>query len=129
MYRPLSPHLRIYRLPFNALLSIAHRLSGVVLSLGLLFLVYLLYAAARGPESFRAVHVLFGAWTGRLLLLVFSYALLFHLCAGIRHLVWDAGRGLEPGTAERSGWVVVVASVALTGLVWGIAWWRVTAGQ
>lgn len=124
MYRPLSPHLQIYRLPFDALLSISHRLSGLVLSLGAVFLVYVLYAGARGPESFRTVHALLGAWPGRLFLFVVSYAFLFHLCTGVRHLLWDAGWGLDLRAAERSGWVAVAAAGLLTALLWGLALWH-----
>jgi len=129
MYRPLSPHLQIYRLPLNALLSVSHRLSGMVLSLGAVFLVYLLHAAAAGPQAFHAAQSLLGTWTARGLLMVSSYAFLFHLCTGIRHLVWDTGRGLARDAAQRSGWVVLAASLLLTALIWGIAWWRMTGGR
>lgn len=123
VYRPISPHLQIYRLPLNALLSISHRFTGLILSLGVIFFLYVLYALARGPDHFGTVQTMVGSWPGRALLGVLIYALMFHLCTGIRHLVWDAGRGLEPETARHTGWVAVGASLILTGLVWILALW------
>lgn len=119
--RPLSPHLQIYRLPLNAILSITHRLTGLSLALGAVLLVGLLIAAAAGSQAYYAVHPLLTHWPGQLVLLAFTLALYFHMCAGIRHLFWDAGRGYELDTARRSAWAVIVGAVLLTALTWGVA--------
>lgn len=119
--RPLSPHLQIYRLPLNGILSITHRLTGLALALGALLLVGLLILAAAGSQAYNAVYPLLTHWFGRLVLLGFTLALYYHLCAGIRHLFWDAGRGYELETARRTAWVVIAGAVVLTALTWGVA--------
>ena len=116
--RPLSPHLQVYRLQWTMLLSISHRITGVGLALGTLLLVYWLAAAAGGPESFATAQAIVGSFVGRLLLFGWTFALFYHFCNGIRHLVWDAGYGFELDTAYRSGLAVLGASVALTLFSW-----------
>jgi succinate dehydrogenase / fumarate reductase cytochrome b subunit len=116
--RPLSPHLQIYRPQLTSVLSILHRITGVGLAVGTLLLVWWLVAAATGPTAFDTVQSLIGSIVGRLLLLAWSFALYYHLCNGIRHLVWDAGKGFELGTAYASGWLVVIAAAVLTAISW-----------
>ncbi len=120
--RPLSPHLSVYKFTYTLTTSILNRFAGLALSLGLPLLVYWLLAVAGGAEAqARAMRVLslplmrplFAA-----LILAFSY----HLTAGIRHLVWDTGRGLERKQSERSAWLVVGVSLALALLVAYCAW-------
>lgn len=119
--RPLSPHLQIYKPQLTSVLSISHRASGVALAVGTLLLTWWLIAAAAGPEAFAVVQNFLGSWLGYLVLFGFSYALMYHLCNGIRHLFWDAGWGFELETVYRSGWATVIASVALTVIAWAIA--------
>mgnify|MGYP006286380997 CR=1 FL=1 len=119
--RPLSPHLQVYRLPFTALTSISHRISGVLLSGGSLVLVYWVLAAAAGPESYQTASAILGSLPVQILLFLWTFILFYHLCNGIRHLVWDAGRGLEVETAERTGQIAIGAAVALTLIAWLIA--------
>ncbi|MBL27585.1 MAG: succinate dehydrogenase, cytochrome b556 subunit [Rhodospirillaceae bacterium] len=116
--RPLSPHLQVYRPQITSVLSILHRMTGVVLGLGALLLTYWIAAAATGPECFEAAQGFVGSWFGILLMLGFSYCLFYHLCNGIRHLFWDVGLGFELNTAAASGWLVVLASAGLTLLAW-----------
>ena len=116
--RPLSPHLQVYKPQLTSMLSILHRLTGVALAAGTLLLVWWLVAAAAGPEAFGTVQAFVGSWLGRLLLLGWTFALLYHLCNGVRHLVWDVGWGFELTQIYASGWIVVGASVGLTILVW-----------
>jgi succinate dehydrogenase / fumarate reductase cytochrome b subunit len=114
--RPLSPHLQIYKWQLTSVLSITHRATGIALSLGALFLVWWLMAAARGAKAFDNVQWFFGSWLGLLLLLGWTFCFFFHLCNGVRHLAWDAGYGFEIRTTYQSGWAVVAASGALTAL-------------
>ena len=116
--RPLSPHLQVYKPQLTSVMSILHRATGIALAVGTLLLVWWLVAAATGEESFRTVQNCIGSWFGRLLLLGWSFALFYHLCNGIRHLVWDVGKGFEIGSAYASGWLVVVASSVLTVICW-----------
>ena len=116
--RPLSPHLQIYRWQLTSVLSILHRISGVALAVGTLLLVYWLVATAAGPTAFAMAQEFIGSILGRLLLFGWTVALFYHLLNGIRHLLWDAGRGFELRTAYASGWAVVIGAAALSLLAW-----------
>jgi succinate dehydrogenase / fumarate reductase, cytochrome b subunit len=118
--RPLSPHLLIYRPQLTSVLSIFHRFTGVALAVGLILLVYWLAALAAGDSAYAAALGVLGAWPVKILLFLFSYAFFYHLCNGLRHLWWDTGRGFEIPQVYASGWVVVVASLALTALTWAV---------
>jgi succinate dehydrogenase cytochrome b subunit len=116
--RPLSPDLQIYRPQLTSVLSISHRITGVALSVGSVLLVFWLIAAASGPQAYSAMQGLIGSWLGRVLLLGWTFSLFFHLCNGIRHLVWDAGYGFELRAIYVSGWTVLIASAVLTLAAW-----------
>lgn len=119
--RPLSPHLQIYRLPLNAILSISHRLTGIVLALGSALVVFMLMSAAAGAEAYQTAHAIASHWSGRIVLFLFTLALFYHLCAGIRHLVWDAGYGYSLEAARRGSIAVLAGAAALTILTWILA--------
>ncbi|MEX2644019.1 MAG: succinate dehydrogenase, cytochrome b556 subunit [Acetobacterales bacterium] len=116
--RPLSPHLQIYRWQWTMTLSILHRATGVALSVGALLLVCWLLQLAGDGGGYRGLQDFLGSWFGRLLLFGWTFSLFFHLCNGIRHLVWDAGYGYELDTAYASAIAVVAASGVLTVLAW-----------
>ncbi len=120
--RPLSPHLQIYKPQLTAVLSIAHRASGVFLVIGTLLLVYWLTALSQGPESYAQAQSFFGSLFGRLILFPWVFALFYHLCNGIRHLFWDMGVGFEIATVYASGKIVVVAATALTLIAFAMAY-------
>ena len=119
--RPLSPHLQVYRLPLNAVLSITHRLTGLVLALGGVLLVAMLVAAASGSQAYQDLYVVATHWLGQIVLFGFTLALYFHLCAGIRHLFWDAGYGYELDTATRGSWAILIGAIVLSVLTWALA--------
>ena len=123
--RPLSPHLQIYRWQLTSVLSILHRAAGIALGVGAILLVWWLGAVADGPAPYAAFQGFIGSWFGLLLLFGWSVALFYHLCNGIRHLVWDTGRGLELPTVYASGWAVLAATAVLTVVAWiaGISAW------
>jgi succinate dehydrogenase / fumarate reductase cytochrome b subunit len=112
--RPLSPHLQVYRPQYTMVLSILHRATGVVLAVGLLLLAYWLLALASGPAEYAHATRLLASPLGLLVLAGLTLAFWYHFCTGIRHLVWDTGRGLEKAAARRSALIVVVAVLALT---------------
>ncbi|WP_162937951.1 succinate dehydrogenase, cytochrome b556 subunit [Kiloniella sp. EL199] len=120
--RPLSPHLQVYRPQLTSVLSILFRIMGVATSVGSIVLIWWLAAAASGAEYFELVQSFLGSWFGRLLLFGWTLALVFHLCNGIRHLYWDAGKGLELETAYASGKAVIVSTVIITLGLWGLAY-------
>ncbi|MDO9105295.1 MAG: succinate dehydrogenase, cytochrome b556 subunit [Methylovulum sp.] len=112
--RPTSPHLQIYKLPLTGIISISHRMTGVLLSAGLLLFVYLMSALASGANAYAAMQAVTGLWVVTLIYWGFVYALFFHLCHGIRHLIWDTGRSFEPETLTRYALIELLASFALT---------------
>ena len=115
--RPLSPHLGVYKFAYTMVLSILHRITGCAAAVGFLLFVWWLMALASGPDAYtRAMHVL-GSPFAKLLLVGFTFSFVYHFCNGIRHLVWDTGRGLERAQARRSGAVVIVSALLLTALV------------
>ncbi|HEY8352236.1 MAG TPA: succinate dehydrogenase, cytochrome b556 subunit [Sphingomonadales bacterium] len=116
--RPLSPHLQVYRWGFHMVLSILHRGTGIALGVGTLLLAWWLIAAASGQECFEAVQACLGSWFGRLVLFGFTWSLMLHLCNGIRHLIWDTGRGLTIPEVRTSNQLVFWGSVVLTLAAW-----------
>ena len=116
--RPLSPHLFIYRWPITMTLSILHRVTGVVLTVGLILYAAWLMAAAADAGPYLQLTGLLDSLLGRAVLVGFSAAFFFHLGNGIRHLFWDAGRGLEKSQANASAWFVVGWTIAATLLYW-----------
>lgn len=121
--RPLSPFMigPYYKPQLTSMLSITHRATGVFLTLGTLVLVYWLVALATGPEAYEHAQAIIGSMLGQLLLFLWTWALFYHLCNGIRHLYWDTGRGFTMDAVYKSGKLTVAASVVLTLLVWIIA--------
>jgi succinate dehydrogenase / fumarate reductase cytochrome b subunit len=115
--RPLSPHLQVYRLPLTAWISITHRAAGVFLSLGMIPLLGLLVALALGPKPFDLVLGLLQSVIGQLFIWGWIYALLFHFCHGIRHLLWDAGLSFDRATLNRYALYEIAASVLLMAVV------------
>lgn len=116
--RPLSPHLQVYSPQLTSVLSISHRATGLVLSVGSLLLVYWLLALAAGPEAYETARAFFASWLGRLILLALTFSLFYHLCNGIRHLFWDVGMGFEIKTVYASGRAVVSGAIVLTLVSW-----------
>ncbi len=116
--RPLSPHLSVYRWLMTNTLSILHRITGVALSVGSLLFVAWLWAAAYNEIFFEDLHGFFSSILGRLMLLGWTAAFYYHLCNGIRHLIWDAGKCLEIHAAVRAGKIVLAAAALLTAFTW-----------
>ena len=112
--RPLSPHLQVYRPQMTSISSILNRLAGISLLLAALLIVWWFLAAATSPEYFATADGLVTSWFGDLVMTLSLWALWYHALAGLRHLYWDTGRGLEVETAEKMGVVIIVLSVVLT---------------
>ena len=112
--RPISPHLQVYKLPLTGIISIIHRMTGVLLSAGLIFFVYIVYAVAGGSNTYAAMQAFMSLWLVRLIYWGFIYALFFHLCHGVRHLIWDAGQSFERDTLDRYAMIELGCSLVLT---------------
>ena len=102
--------------------SILHRVTGFGLALGTLVLAWWLIAAALGPEAYGDFQAVAYHWFGRLVLFGFTLALVFHMLNGVRHLFWDAGLGIDVPTANRTGIVVYGLTIALTWVIWALAY-------
>lgn len=112
--RPLSPHLQIYRWQLTAVTSIMHRMTGNALIVAALMIVWWLLAAATGPDYFAVADGVLRSWFGKLVMLGSIWAVWYHFGAGLRHLWFDSGRGLDVATAEKLGWAVIAGSFVLT---------------
>ena len=125
--RPLSPHLSVYRMSrYTLATSIFNRITGAGLSLGLLALVYWLMAVASGAQAQARAQRLLSLPLAKMFLAALIVSFCYHLTAGIRHLVWDTGRGLERAQAQRSAWLVVAVSVVLALILAYCAWFAGT---
>ncbi len=116
--RPLSPHLQVYRPLINMVMSIVHRLTGMALYFGTLILTWWLYGAASGEKYYAFVNGWVTSPLGLVVLLGFTWALFHHLVGGVRHLIWDTGRGLDLPTVNLLSWMTILVSVGLTVLFW-----------
>ncbi len=116
--RPLSPHLQIYSPLINMVMSIVHRITGAALYVGTLLLAWWLVAIASGPDYFAYVNGIMGSPLGLIVLLGYSWALLHHMIGGIRHLIWDTGRGFDLASVDRLSWGTIILSLALTVMLW-----------
>jgi succinate dehydrogenase cytochrome b subunit len=120
--RPLSPHLQIYRWQIGNSLSILHRMTGAALALGLIALCAWLTALASGERSYAAAMRVFASPPGMAALMGWTFAFMFHLLNGLRHLFWDLGWGFERTQRHVSGWFAVLGAVALTAGSWIFIW-------
>ena len=115
---PLSPHLQIYRWHISSLISITHRISGVINLLSLILIFYWLVVLSFGESNYESFLLIVNSFFGKFILVGFTWSMIFHLLSGIRHLAWDLGYGYEIKTANISGIIVIIFSLALTIIFW-----------
>ena len=125
--RPLSPHLQIYKPMLTMMMSIAHRITGVALYLGTLLVAWWLIAASTDAAYFGYVNDLLASPLGRLVLFGFSWALFHHMLGGLRHFIWDIGCGFELNTVEWMARLTLIGGLALTIIVWVLAYMQLGA--
>lgn len=118
--RPLSPHLSIYARQINMVMSILHRITGTALYFGTLLLAAWLIATAMGEREFELVNAAFNHPLGRLVLLGYTWALVHHMLGGMRHLLWDTGRGLQIWQVNSLSWLTIIGSAVLTLAIWAL---------
>lgn len=112
--RPLSPHMKIYKFPLNGMMSGAHRVTGLLLSIGTLLFAYWLISAAYGADSYATAQAFLGSWLGQLMLMGWTFCLYYHLVNGVRHLLWDTGKYLEKEDLISTGRVGIAVTALLT---------------
>lgn len=112
--RPLSPHLQIYRPQLTSMTSILTRITGNGLIVSTILAVWWLLAAATSPEYFSTANSVVTSWFGKLVFTASLWAVWYHYLAGLRHLYWDSGKGMDIPTAEKLGWACIIGSVVLT---------------
>lgn len=112
--RPLSPHLQIYRPQLTSLTSILTRITGNAMFVAVILIVWWLIAAATGEDAFETADAFVTSWFGDLVLALSVLGMWYHLLAGLRHLYFDSGRGLEVPVAEKLGLACLIGSVVLT---------------
>jgi len=115
---PLSPHLQIYRWHISSLLSITHRITGVINFLALILIFFWLLGLSFGESNYELFLLIINSFFGKFILIGFVWSMSFHILSGIRHLVWDLGYGFEIKTANISGIIVIICSLALTIIFW-----------
>ena len=118
---PLSPHLQIYRWHISSLLSITHRISGIINLLALILIFFWFIVISLGEINYELFLLIINSFLGKFILIGFTWSMSFHLLSGIRHLVWDMGYGFEIKTANISGITVIIFSLILTIIFWLIA--------
>jgi succinate dehydrogenase / fumarate reductase cytochrome b subunit len=124
--RPTSPHVWLYRWQIGNTLSILHRITGAALALGLIALSYWFVSLAGGADSYATATRLLSSPIGLAVLLGWTFSFMFHLLNGVRHLLWDAGKGFERPQRHVSGWIAVLGAIALTLLVAVWIWPRLS---
>ena len=115
---PLSPHLQIYRWHISSLLSITHRIAGVINLLALILIFFWLLGLSFGENNYELFLLIINSFFGKFILIGFTWSMSFHILSGIRHLVWDLGYGFEIKTANISGIIVIICSLVLTIIFW-----------
>ena len=115
---PVSPHLQIYRWHISSLLSIIHRISGVINLLALILIFFWLLGLSFGESNYELFLLIINSFFGKFILIGFTWSMSFHILSGIRHLAWDLGYGFEIKTANISGIIVIICSLVLTIIFW-----------
>ena len=115
---PLSPHLQIYRWHISSLLSITHRISGVINLLALILIFFWLIFLSLGENNYQSFLLIINSFIGKFILIGFTWSMIFHSLSGVRHLIWDLGYGFEIKTANISGIIVIISSLVLTIIFW-----------
>ena len=116
--KPISPHLQIYRWHISSLLSITHRISGIINLLGLILIFFWVLVLSLGESNYELFLLLINSFFGKFFLIGLTWSMSFHILSGIRHLAWDLGYGFEIKTANISGLIVIISSLVLTVIIW-----------
>ena len=115
---PLSPHLQIYKWHLSMILSITHRIIGVVNSVAIILICLWTISLPFGEENYEIIKILFQSFFGKLLITSLSWSFSFHILSEIRHLIWDLGYGFDLKISKITGIITIIGSLALTVLIY-----------
>ena len=115
---PLSPHLQIYRWHLSMILSITHRIIGVVNSVAMILICLWTISFLVGEENYEIIKILFQSFFGKLFIVSLSWSFSFHILSEIRHLIWDLGYGFDLKISKITGVITIIGSLALTILIY-----------
>ena len=118
---PISPHLQIYRWHISSLLSITHRIVGVINLLAIILMFFWILTLSFSENNYEFFIQTINSFFGKFILIGFTWSMCFHICSGIRHLAWDMGYGFEIKTANISGIIVIISSLVATIIFWLLA--------
>ena len=118
MNKPLSPHLSIYKFKLSLLMSIAHRITGGALYMSMLIFTVFLISLTMGEKYYALYSFIAGSWLGKLAIIGITWAIFHHMFGGIRHFIWDTGRGFEIKTVDQLAALSLFGGIILTILYW-----------
>ena len=118
---PISPHLQIYRWHISSLLSITHRIVGVINLLAIILMFFWILTLSFSENNYEFFIQTINSFFGKFILIGFTWSMCFHIFSGIRHLIWDMGYGFEIKTANISGILVIFSSLVTTTIFWLLA--------
>mgnify|MGYP006211671993 CR=1 FL=1 len=121
--RPLSPHLTIYKPQITSIMSISHRLSGIFQSVGTVMIFIFFISVFAGEKYYNLSMLFFNSYLGRFFIFLYIFSLCYHMCNGVRHLVWDLGYGFEIKNVYYSGYITIATAIILNILVWVLWVW------
>ena len=116
--KPLSPHLTIYKPQITSVMSITHRATGVFQSLGTLFILTYFFSVVLNEDFYKIFEYFIESYVGKTFLFFYLLSLCYHLCNGIRHLLWDLGFGFEIKNVYYSGYLTIFIAIFLNFIIW-----------
>ena len=111
---PLSPHIQIYRWHISSLVSISHRISGIINIIAITFICLLASLLVFGESKFEFINLLLSSLIGKFIVLGITWSFSFQALSEIRHLIMDLGYGFELKTTKITGLTVIFGSIILT---------------
>ena len=115
---PLSPHIQIYNWHISSLVSISHRITGIINFASLTLICFWVSYLVLGKDNYELIFIFLNSFIGKFLILAIVWSFSFQILSEIRHLFWDYGIGFELKTANITGSLVIVGSFILTLLIY-----------
>ena len=115
---PLSPHIQIYNWHISSLVSISHRITGIINIFGITFVCFWVVYLLSGAISYEAINIFFNSFFGKFIILGLTWSFSFQMLSEIRHLLMDYGYGFDLKIANITGSIVILGSIVLTCLIY-----------